>query len=105
MVIRGPVCGEEIEAAHHVKAPTLLIHAQRDTALSESVHALDQQLASPHQLLQIPDASRLFNDPISLELMVSASVDWLVDHLAAAQSDRPPVIDNAPDAAHRAATE
>ncbi len=105
MVIRGPVCGEEIEAAHHVKAPTLLIHAQRDTALSESVHALDQQLASPHQLLQIPDASRLFNDPISLELMVSASVDWLVDHLAAAPSDRPPVIDNAPDAAHRAATE
>ncbi|MCZ6612282.1 MAG: hypothetical protein O6941_06575 [Planctomycetota bacterium] len=78
---------------------------QRDTALSESVHALDQQIASPHQLLEIPDASRLFNDPISLELMVSASVDWLVDHLAPDPSDRPPVIDNAPDAAHRTATD
>ncbi len=83
MVIRGPVCGEEIEAAHHVQAPTLLIHAERDTSLSESVRALDRELAATHQLLQIPDSSRWFNDPISLELMVGASVDWLVDHLGA----------------------
>ncbi|MHC4414569.1 MAG: serine aminopeptidase domain-containing protein [Planctomycetota bacterium] len=81
MVIRGPVCGREAEAARHVKAPTLLIHAERDVTLSESVHALDKELASAHQLLQIPDCSRWFNDPVSLELMVSASVDWLVDHL------------------------
>ena len=29
LVIRGPVCGSEIEAAHRVEAPTLLIHAER----------------------------------------------------------------------------
>ena len=32
----------------------------------------------------IPESNRWFNDPVSMELMVSASVDWLVDHLAGA---------------------
>lgn len=81
LVIRGPVCGRETVAARQVKAPTLLIHAENDTALFDSVQALDRELASPHQLLRIPNASRLFTDPISMEIMVSATVDWLVDHL------------------------
>ena len=81
MVIRGPVCGGELEAARHVKAPTLLIHAERDTSLRDDVQALDRELASTHELLAIPDSNRTFNDPISRELMVSASVDWLADHL------------------------
>ena len=89
MVIRGPIFGGELEAAHDVRAPTLLIHAERDTALSDSVHILDKELASTHQLLEIPESNRRFNDPISLELMVSASVDWLVDHLTTIPS-RPP---------------
>ncbi len=81
LVIRGPASGGEIEAARRITAPTLLIHGERDTYLSESVHALDNELAGPHQLLEIPDSDRLFNDPVSRELMVSASVDWLADHL------------------------
>jgi dienelactone hydrolase len=81
LVIRGPVCGDEIDAAKSVTAPTLLIHAERDTALCSGVEALDRQLHTTHELLRIPDSSRLFNDPISLELMIDASVDWLVDHL------------------------
>ncbi len=86
MVLRGPVCGEEVEAAGRVKAPTLLIHAERDTALSAGVHDLDQRLTAAHELLEIPESSRQFNDPVSMELMVSASVDWLVDHLGARRS-------------------
>ena len=81
MVIRGPVRGEEIEAASKVTCPTLIIHAQRDFAFEQAAQLLDRQLAATHQLLEIPDSSRQFNDPISRELMVSASVDWLVDHL------------------------
>ena len=77
------MCGEEVEAAGRVKAPTLLIHAERDTALSAGVHDLDQRLAAAYELLEIPESSRQFNDPVSMELMVSASVDWLVDHLGA----------------------
>jgi len=81
MVIRGPICGREIDAARQVTAPTLLIHAERDTALEEPIEALDRELQAPHELLRIPDSNRLFGDPISLELMVNASVEWLADHL------------------------
>ncbi len=83
MVIRGSVGAEEIAAAGRVKAPTMLIHAERDTALSKGAHDADEKLAAPHQLLEIPESSPQFNDPVSMELMVSASVDWLVDHLSA----------------------
>lgn len=81
MVIRGPVCGRETVAARQVKAPTLLIHAESDTALYDSVQTLDRELAAQHTLLRIPNSNRLFSDPISMELMASATVDWLVDHL------------------------
>lgn len=89
MVIRGPVCGNEIDAAGRVKAPTLIIHAEKDTALSNIVDALNQQLAATHRLVSIPDSSRLFGDPISLELMASASVEWLADHLKPTSVVRP----------------
>lgn len=86
LVIRGPVCGRETLAARQVKAPTLLIHAESDTALYDSVQTLDRELAAQHQLLKIPNSNRLFNDPISMELMVTATVDWLVDHLVVGRS-------------------
>lgn len=81
LVIRGPVCGREVDAARKIKAPTLIIHAEHDTALGESVAAINDNLAATHQMLVVHNSNRLFNDPISHELMVSASVDWLADHL------------------------
>jgi putative phosphoribosyl transferase len=84
LVIRGPVTGGEFEAARRVTAPTLLIHCAQDTALLESVQAIDRTLAATHQLLEIRDCSRMFNDPVSLELMVSATVDWFGDNLQTA---------------------
>lgn len=81
VVVRGPVCGNEAAVAHCVHAPTLLIHAEADTALSDTVRFLDKELHAKHRLLVIPQSSRLFSDPISRELMVSASVEWLEDHL------------------------
>ncbi len=82
LVVRGPICGGEIEYATEVHAPTLIIHGERDRAIEPSVEALNQRLGAVHRLLVIPDCNRMFNDPISLELMVNASVDWLIDHLA-----------------------
>ena len=84
MVIRGPLTGGEIQAAHAVQAPTLLIHGEHDAELAGRAQSLDADLPSIHRLLVIPESNRWFNDPVSLELMVSASVDWLVDHLAGA---------------------
>jgi putative phosphoribosyl transferase len=81
LVVRGPVCGRETVAARMVKAPTLIIHAEQDTALLDAAETLDREMTAPHELLRIANCNRLFNDPVSLELMVNATVDWLVDHL------------------------
>ena len=97
MVVRGPISGGEIDAAKSVKAPTLLIHGEHDSELSQLAQSLDAELASIHQLLVIPESNRWFNDPVSLELMISASVDWLVDHLTHAAAP-PPDAEPSPDA-------
>ncbi len=85
VVIRGPVSGRELEASRLVKAPTLLIHGEQDTNMAKAVKAQPGELPSTLQLLEIPDSNRWFNDPISLELMVDASVEWLVEHLGVRQ--------------------
>ena len=61
--------------------PTMIIYAEHDHALDAANRELAKRLPSIHQRLEIPDASRVFNDQVSREMMVSASVDWLVDHL------------------------
>jgi len=81
IVARGPVCGGEATAARDVDAPTLLIHAEDDAELEADVAKMAELLPGTHHLLRVPECNRYFNDPISLELMVNASVDWLVDHL------------------------
>lgn len=86
LVLRGPVIGNRHKEARRVTAPTLIIHAERDTVLADSMEQLDHEFIVKHQLLRIPDSTRLFHDPISRELMVSASVDWLVQHLTAKTS-------------------
>jgi dienelactone hydrolase len=97
LVIRGPVCGRETQAARQVKAPTLLIHAEGDTALLDSVQTLDRELGAAHQLLRIPNSNRLFGDPISLELMASATVDWVCDHLLVTQTEPQPIATSLPN--------
>ncbi|MHC4303832.1 MAG: phosphoribosyltransferase family protein [Planctomycetota bacterium] len=77
MVLRGPWPGGDPEIAQHVNAPTLLIHAEND----QGMMALEKQMAASHEVLVIPESGRVYNDPISVELMVNATVDWLVDHL------------------------
>lgn len=86
LVLRGPLLGDERELAEHVRAPTLIIHAVGDTALEEGVNILEQHLRVSHECMRIPNSNRLFNDPISMELMVNASVEWLCDHLKFAQT-------------------
>jgi putative phosphoribosyl transferase len=80
VVIRGPMCGDELKVAESVKAPTLLIYADQDPGFA-SVRDREHPLPSTHQTLEIPDSTRLFVDPISRELMFGATVDWLYDKL------------------------
>lgn len=81
LVLRGPMIGDERELARQVRAPTLVIHAEGDTALLEGVDILEEHLGATHECMRIPKSNRLFNDPISMELMINASVEWLADHL------------------------
>ena len=93
MVIRGPLSGGEIRNTNHVQVPTLLIHGEHDPELNKLAESMGDDLASMHRLLVIPESNRWFNDPISLELMVSASVDWLVDHLRdSGRQPEPPML-------------
>ncbi|MHC4219159.1 MAG: hypothetical protein ACYSU7_11970, partial [Planctomycetota bacterium] len=87
----------ESEAARLVKAPTLLIHAEHDLGMK----ALDRDLAATHEVLVIPESGQVYKDPISVELMVSATVYWLVDHLVVPVPTAPPT--SAPTAATPAA--
>ncbi|MEM7229768.1 MAG: alpha/beta fold hydrolase [Planctomycetota bacterium] len=83
LVIRDAVCGDETSTAERVHASTLLIHAEFENSLAAGMQLMDQSLAGPHELITITDCNRLFSDPISRELMVNASVEWLADHLVA----------------------
>ena len=78
IVIRSPLAGTELEAMQQVETPTLLIHAGLEISIDELAR---DRLPSRHQVVEIPEATALFNDPISLEMMIGASVEWLVDHL------------------------
>lgn len=89
LTIRGPVMGDEIEAARRIEAPTLIIHAEHDRELEQTVTDLNGALAAKHQLLRIPDSNRLFGDPISAELMMNATVQWFADYLLDPVSARP----------------
>jgi predicted phosphoribosyltransferase/dienelactone hydrolase len=79
VVVRGPMCGQEMIAAGAVAAPTMLVCAEREGRCGESPSA--GALPSTHEVVEIADATHQFDDAISRELMVNATVDWLVDHL------------------------
>lgn len=81
LVLRGPVCNMQSVHASAVQAPTLLIHAEQDTALFDAVISLDRELSVKHKLVRIASSNRLFSDAAGMDSMVSATVDWLVEQL------------------------
>lgn len=92
VVVRSPMLGTELDLAAEVACPTLLIFAENDSIFADAARRGGRPLPSCHQLLEIPEAERLFNDAISLEMMVSASVDWLSDHLPRGGSAAPAAV-------------
>ncbi len=81
LVLRGPVCNMTAVHASAVQTPTLLIHAEHDTALLDAVETLNRDLAARHKLVRIDATNRLFNDTAGMDRMVSATVDWLIEQL------------------------
>ncbi len=91
LILRGPVVGGDLMDIERITCPTLIIHGENDTALEEIVNHLDEQFTCKHRVLRIPESSRMFNDPISRELMINASVEWMSNYLA---SNVPPSEDH-----------
>ena len=68
----------------HVEAPTLLIVGGYDTAVIEMNRAAFAQLrASPKELLIVPRAGHLFEEPAALEQVAELAVTWFRSHLGA----------------------
>ena len=69
------------EALRRVQAPTLMIVGQRD----EPVIALNRQamaaMSAPVELLIVPGATHLFEEPGTLEQVTAATIDWCLTHL------------------------
>jgi putative phosphoribosyl transferase len=72
-----------------VRAPVLLIVGGEDkTVISLNRRALTKLKSRDKQLVIIPGATHLFEEPGALEEVASIAADWLVSHLAPGQSDK-----------------
>ena len=74
------------DALEHVRAPTLLIVGANDTPVIPLNESARMRLRAPSQLMLVPGASHLFEEPGTLAEASGLARDWFLRHLA---SDRP----------------
>ncbi|HSN69893.1 MAG TPA: alpha/beta fold hydrolase [Steroidobacteraceae bacterium] len=70
-----------------VRAPTLLIVGGADPVVMELNRAAAQRITAPHELLTIPGATHLFEEPGALEKVAQAATDWFARHLRSRPGD------------------
>lgn len=75
--LAGPALGR-------VRAPTLLIVGSLDRSVIELNRRALAQLAAPADLVIVPGASHLFEEPGTLEEVARLAADWFTRHLTAA---------------------
>lgn len=76
---RPDLAGEELR---YVRAPTLLIVGGRDTVVIELNKQAMRQMVAPVELVIVPGATHLFEEPGTLEQVAQLARDWFVRHLA-----------------------
>lgn len=64
----------------HVAAPTLLIVGGDDTDVLALSRDVAPRLRCEHQLVIVPGATHLFDEPGTLEAVASLAAEWFVDH-------------------------
>jgi putative phosphoribosyl transferase len=67
----------------HVRAPTLLIVGGRDDVVLELNEAARARLRCQNQLVVVPGATHLFEEPGTLAAVARLARDWFLAHLAA----------------------
>jgi putative phosphoribosyl transferase len=83
---RPDLAGDALES---VRTPTLLIVGGADTNVLELNERAASHLAGPHELLVIPGATHLFEEPGALEAVGAAAADWFTTWFEAASEGRP----------------
>jgi len=72
-----------------VRAPTLLIVGGEDDVVLDLNRSALAELACEKRLAIVPGATHLFEEPGTLEEVMSLAGEWFWDHLAAAQGGSP----------------
>lgn len=80
------------EALGQVKAPTLLIVGGADRAVLPLNEAALEQLTCPKEMVIVPGATHLFEEPGTLDEVARLAADWFTRHLSR-QPDAPPAED------------
>ncbi len=71
-----------------VTVPTLLIVGERDTAVLQLNEDARRQLTGPSQLVVVPGATHLFEEPGTLRVAARAACDWFEQHCGPRLSPR-----------------
>jgi putative phosphoribosyl transferase len=66
-----------------VRAPTRLIVGGRDTAVLDLNREAAARFVCRHDVIVIPGATHLFEEPGTLDAAAAHARDWFVEHLAA----------------------
>jgi putative phosphoribosyl transferase len=75
---RADLAGPALE---RVRAPSLLIVGERDEVVIELNREALSRLTSPAELVIVPQATHLFEEPGTLERVVDLAIDWFEKHL------------------------
>jgi predicted alpha/beta-hydrolase family hydrolase len=73
------------DALPEVRAPTLLIVGSLDTMVLELNQAALARLDCEKQLVVVPGATHLFEEPGTLDQVIALAQKWFTDHLAAVE--------------------
>ena len=75
---RPDLAGTALTAVH---APTLLIVGERDPVVIDLNRRAARQLRCPHDLVFVPGATHLFEEPGGLDEVARLTGDWFATHL------------------------
>jgi pimeloyl-ACP methyl ester carboxylesterase len=77
------------DALARVQAPTLLIVGGLDKPVIELNHRAQDRLKSKTELVIVPGASHLFEEPGTLDVVVQHATRWFLAHLGGPRGDAP----------------
>jgi len=83
---RPDLAGAAVDA---VRAPTLLIVGGRDQVVLELNEDVARKLRCPHELVIVPGATHLFEEPGALDEVARLAGDWFAHHLPATPAAEP----------------